>query len=524
MLDKLTTTTTGGPVLSALLMVLLVGPLVMAVAACAIGRSRPRLAGRLGAGTAALGFLGSVVLAVAAAVGHPASVSMGSGEHPILAVSADRLAVVLLLLVFGVSAIVQTFAIRYLAEDHRAGWFSAAAGLLTSASATLMTASTLLVLALGWTAAGIALCLLLAIYWQLPSARDGVRRTAAAFLIGDLALWAAVALIAAHQGTVDLRALEAEPLSGTLVALAAVLVVVAALSRSAQIPFHRWMPATLAAPTPVSALLHAGVVNAGGVLLIKLSPVVTAPGPARALVIVAGIATLAYGAVIMLVKPDVKGALAHSTMAQMGFMILTCGLGLWAAAVFHLVAHGFYKATLFLSSGSAIAYRRRKRSLPPPGQRVRATIPAVVLPAAAIALALTLVPMGPGEHTAEWALLLFAWVTGAAVTSGWLARRPGPGGVLTAAAVLVPVGLGYVWLVARVTGFLAPDLPASALPTAATWLITGIALAILGGLAVAFRAPGATRLQRALYARALSAGHIAPPAQSLPTHLTGARS
>ena len=506
--------------MNALLVVLLLGPLVMAAVAAVIGRNRSRLAGRLGAGAAALGFLGAAVLAVAAALGHPASVSVGSTP----AVTADRLAVVLLLLVYGVSAIVQTYAIRYLAEDDRAGWFGAGAGLLTTASAVLMTSDTLVVLALGWTVAGVALCLLLATYWRLPSARDGVRRTAVSFLIGDVALWSAVALIAATQHTVELRALAGAALGGPIIALAAGLVVVAALSRSAQIPFHRWLPATLAAPTPVSALLHAGVVNAGGVLLIKLSPVVTSSGVVQALIILAGLATLAYGAAIMLAKPDIKGALAHSTMAQMGFMILTCGLGLWAAAVFHLVAHGFYKATLFLSSGSAIAYRRRKRSLPPATARTRSAIPALLPPALGIALALLVVPMGPGDHTAEWALLLFAWVTGAAATNGWLVRRPGAGGVLTAAAFLLPVSLAYVWLVSTVSGFLAPDLPAAALPGTATWLITGAALAILGGLAAALRAPGATGLQRTLYARALSAGHIAPPAQSLPTQLTGARS
>ncbi len=423
--------TTGGPVMSALLVALLVGPVVIAVAAFAVGRRRPRLAGRLGAGTAALGFLGAAVLAV----GAGASVTIGADDHPMLVVAGDRLAAVLLLLVYGVSAIVQTFAIRYLAEDDRVRWFSAGAGLLTGASATLMTAGTLVVLGVGWTASGVALCLLLATYWRLPSARDGVRRTAVAFLIGDLALWSAVALIAASQGTVDLRARQTEPLGGPIVALAACLVVVAALSRSAQIPFHRWLPATLAAPTPVSALLHAGVVNAGGVLLIKLSSLVTAAGLAQALTIVAGIATLAFGAVVMLVKPDVKGALAHSTMAQMGFMILTCGLGLWAAAVFHLVAHGFYKATLFLSSGSAIAYRRRNRALPPAAPRTRGAIAALLLPAGAIVLALTVVPMSPGDHTAEWALLIFAWVTGAAATRGWRARRPGAGGVLAAACL-----------------------------------------------------------------------------------------
>ncbi|HTY28823.1 MAG TPA: proton-conducting transporter membrane subunit, partial [Mycobacterium sp.] len=347
--------------MSTLLMVLLAAPAVTAAVAYVAGRRRPRFVGGLGALTAGAGFVGSVGLAVSAAAGNAVSLSVDtSSGHSILAIRADQVAVVLLLLVFGVSAIVQTFAMRYLAEDERAGWFAAGAGLLTAGSAGLMTAGTLVMLAISWTTAGVALCLLLATYWHLASARDGVRRTATAFLVGDLALWAAVALVATRQGTVDLRVLQSESLSGPVIAVVALLVVVAALSRSAQIPFHRWLPATLAAPTPVSALLHAGVVNAGGVLLVKLSFLLTASGLAQAATIIAGVATLAYGAMIMLVKPDIKGALVHSTMAQMGFMILTCGLGLWAAAVFHLVAHGFYKATLFLSSGSAIAYRRRK--------------------------------------------------------------------------------------------------------------------------------------------------------------------
>lgn len=522
-------TTTGGSVISALLVFVLVAPALTAMLAFAVGRGRARLVGGLGALTAGVGFVGSAVLAVKAAAGDVASLSINTASgHSVLAVRADEVAVVLLLLVFGVSAIVQTFAMRYLAEDERAGWFAAGAGLLTAGSATLMTSGTLVVLAISWTVAGVALCLLLATYWHLPSARDGVRRTATAFLIGDLALWAAVAVVAARQGTVDLGALQSESLGGPIIAVVALLVVVAALSRSAQVPFHRWLPATLAAPTPVSALLHAGVVNAGGVLLIKLSFLVTASGLAQAATIVAGVATLGYGAVIMLVKPDIKGALVHSTMAQMGFMILTCGLGLWAAAVFHLVAHGFYKATLFLSSGSAIAYRRRKTALPAlhlsAAGRIRAMIPAVLLPAAALYLAVTVIPMGPGDHTAEWALLLFAWVTGAAATMGWLARRPGFGGVLTAAAFLVPATLGYVWLVATVSGFMAPALPVAALPATATWLITGATLLALGALALVRWAPGDGRLQNVLYARALSAGHIAPPTLSLPTDLTGAHS
>ena len=118
----------------------------------------------------------------------------------------DRLSAVLLLLVFGVSGIVQAFAVRYLAGDPRSAWFAGGAGLLTAASAGLATASTLVTLALCWTIAGAALALLLATYWHLPAARDGVRRTATAFVIGDLALWTAVALATATWGRVDLRA------------------------------------------------------------------------------------------------------------------------------------------------------------------------------------------------------------------------------------------------------------------------------------------------------------------------------
>lgn len=504
--------------LSAVLGAMLAVPALIAPAALAIGKRRPRLVGQVGALTAGLGFIGAVVLTVRA--GRDADVSAVIG---VLAVSADRLGAVMLLLVFGVSAIVQSFAVRYLAGDPRAAWFTSGASLLTAASAGLMTATTLVGLAVAWTVAGAALCLLLGTYWHLPAARDGVRRTAAAFLLGDLALWIAVALATAQWGTVDLRAIDPAAPAGPVLPVVACLIVAAALSRSAQIPFHRWLPATLAAPTPVSALLHAGVVNAGGILLIRLSPLV-AGDLARGLTILAGAATMVYGAAIMLVKPDIKGALAHSTMAQMGFMILTCGLGLWAAAVFHLVAHGFYKATLFLSSGSAIAHHRRLAARPParPVARRVAVINAIIavtLPAAALYAAVLAIPLPAGDHAAEHALLIFAGVTGAAVTWGWLRRRPGAGGTLTAGAVLVPVSLGYVGLISAVSGFLAPALPTAVPASVTAWLVTAAAVGVLGCVAVLRWTPG--RLHRAVYARVLTAGHIP---SSRPDRLTGARS
>ena len=494
--------------LSAALAATVLVPAFMAVVAFGAGRRSPRVIGRLGAGIAGLGFTVAVLLAVAAGRDEPVTVTVGP-----LDLVADRLAAVLLLLVFGVSAIVQTFALRYLAGDPRSTWFTGGAGLLTAASAGLMTASTLIELAFFWTLAGIALCLLLAMYWQLPAARDGVRRTATAFLIGDLVLWTGVALATATWGRIELRNIEPGQFTGWPVAVLAVLAVVAALSRSAQIPFHRWLPATLTAPTPVSALLHAGVVNAGGILLVRLAPLAT-DDLARALTIIGGAATMAYGAVVMLVKPDIKGALVNSTSAQMGFMILTCGLGLWAAAVIHLFAHGYYKATLFLASGSAIASRRRHAALPATGPSSRGGwiltgVAAVALPTIAVLTAVALAPLPAGDHGSEQALLAFAWTTAVALTWGWLQRHPGPAGALTVAAALIPAGIAYLTVINAVTGYLAPALPPSALPAPLVWTVTVAALLALAALAAARTAPGAERLRRALYTHALGAGHLA---------------
>jgi NAD(P)H-quinone oxidoreductase subunit 5 len=489
---------------------LVTGPALIAAAGYGLGRRHPRPAGRAGALVASIGFAGALALSVAAARGEIVTARLGPLE-----LAVDQLAAALLLLVFGVSAIVQGFAVRYLAGDPRAGWFVGGAGLLTASSAGLAMASTLIGLAFFWTCAGLAVCLLLGMYWHLPAARDGVRRAGLAFLTGDLALWSAVALATAVWGRIELGAGAPSPYAGPALMAVAVLVVLAALSRSAQIPFHRWLPATLAAPTPVSALLHAGVVNAGGILLIRLAPL-TDDGAARALTILAGAATMAYGTLVMLVKPDIKGSLVNSTTAQMGFMIMTCGLGLWGAAVFHLIAHGFYKATLFLSSGSAIAARRRRGLAPPAAELSRPRLvanaaAALAVPAAALALAVSVVGLTPGGtagHHAEKALLLFAWVTGALALWGWLRRRPGIGGVLLGAGLLVPVALAYVAAIAAVTEFLAPALPAPALPESAVWVLTGLAVTILGAGAAARWAPGAERLHGALYSGALSAGHV----------------
>ncbi|TRW78331.1 sodium:proton antiporter [Mycolicibacterium sp. 018/SC-01/001] len=450
---------------------LIVVPALMALATAIVGRRAPLATARLGTATATAGLL-------IAALNAPAA-------H-------DHLAAALLLLIFGVSAVAQGFAVHYLAGDDRAPWFTCGALLLTSSAAAMATATTMVGLATGWTAVGLTLCFLLATYRELPAARDGVRRTLVAFAIGDGALWIAVAL---HEFAGD----ATRP-------LIAVLIVVAALSRSAQIPFHRWLPATLAAPTPVSALLHAGVVNGGGVLLVKLGALSTTV--ASGIVIATGIASMAYGAVLMLVRPDIKGALAYSTMAQMGFMMVTCGLGLWAAAVIHLIGHGFYKATLFLSSGSAIARHRRHHVLAPPRElswprRWIVAATAILLPPLTLAAGVALMPSWQHGHASELALLVFAWVTGSTALLGWLRRQPTTGGFVSAVLLLTPAAIAYVAVVGAVSRYLHPALPAPTTSPATVWAVIAAALIVLAVIASVRRSPR-------LYTHALSAGTLHP--------------
>jgi NAD(P)H-quinone oxidoreductase subunit 5 len=136
------------------------------------------------------------------------------------------------------------------------------------------------------------------------------------------------------------------------------LLVAGALIKSAQFPFHSWLPDTMETPTPVSALMHAGIINAGGFLIIRLSPIVSlSPASLNGLAIIGAITAL-YASVVMLTQTSIKRSLAYSTIAQMGFMMLQCGLGAFSLAMLHIVAHSLYKAHAFLSSGSIVQMAR----------------------------------------------------------------------------------------------------------------------------------------------------------------------
>ena len=504
------------------LLLVIVLPASSALFAALGGSARSRTKARVGVAATTSAAVIAAGLAVTVYTDGPVSAVTGNGDAvPALGLVADALTVSVLLLVTGVSAVVQAFARRYLHADAAASRFFAWAGTLTAASAAMAASATLVGLAFAWTLSGVALIALLRLYPGATGARSGARLAIRAFLIGDGALWLAVAVATFQWGNLDLRTLGAvapglvadDP---EIVAVVACLLVVAALARSAQVPLQSWLPATLAAPTPVSALLHAGVVNAGGILLIRLSPVFGASALATHMAFIAGGATVIYGTSLMLTKPDVKGALAHSTMGQMGFMVMTCGLGAFAAAAFHLLAHGMFKATLFLGSGSAIAQHARGAKAPPRpklGRRgsIAALAGSAALSAGVLGAAIAILDRSESLGGTQ-ALLLFAWTTSSAMVWGWIRSCPTPGGwSLAAAATSIALPL-YVIALAAAKDALAPALVGAGTSTASPWLLVGIASTV-GLLTVLRSRPvggGLARVQRAVYVAALNAGTVSP--------------
>lgn len=513
--------------MSVVLLAAVLGPALCSGAirlTCPAGEMRDALAGRLVAAASGAAFALAVVLAVGVATTGPVDAVLAPfGSDHLVGLFANQVGAVFLLLVTGVSSVVQVFAARYLRGDAEAGRFALLAGLLTSTTAATATASTLIGLALAWTATGVVLCWLLGLYGELPAARAGVRRTMRAFVIGDGALWLGVLVATAHWGALDLRDLasRAPDFAGapTVSGVVACLLVAAAAARSAQVPFHGWLPSTLAAPTPVSALLHAGVVNGGGMLLIALSPVVGTSALATHMAFVVGALSVIAGTASMLVRSDVKGSLALSTVGQMGFMVMTCGLGAYAAAAFHLVAHGMYKASLFLGSGAAVARHARHHYAPKAAALGRAGLAgraavAIAVPALALVAATSAFPppVGVGAHGTP-ALLGFAWATSAWAGWRWLQSRSLRVGVLTHLMIVVPAIFAYLAGVDAMARALAPALIGAGTTAASPWLL-GPVILLLGLVSLVRRRPIAVapNVGPALYVAALNAGHRPWPA------------
>ncbi len=383
------------------------------IAALSAGFGPPVRAVRRAATALTLGAVAALTVAVLALLGH-------SGRLPGFEVgSASSL---VLVLICGMGATVIGYAGRSLRHEPYQRRFAILGSSLVGAGSVFALTTNLLVLALAWIATS---ALTVALLQTGPSA--GVQRRSEraqrAFMVGDVAMVGAVAILVIGSGSVSTARIGSA--SAGALAAAGVLLVVAAAARSASGPFMRWLPDSLGAPTPSSALLHAGVVNGGAVVLIKLSPAVAGTRPAAIFVAVLGGISCVVAEAVMLTRPDVKGRLAWSTIAQMSFTLLLCGLGLVAAATAHLVAHGLYKGALFLGSGGAVRSLVRHRSAPPTAPRAEYAKQLTTATAFAVsgAAVLGIVALRNATVTPEMAVPLWlVWVTGGCVMTAALLR------------------------------------------------------------------------------------------------------
>ena len=418
----------------------------------------------------------------------------------------------LVTLVTGIGAVVAAYSARNLLGQNRLRRFAVLEVVAVTALASAVVAPSLVQLALGWTVGGLAVAGLVG-HADTPAARRSSRVVAVRLLVGDVALWAAVVVTAVELGTVRLDALGAavSAASPGMVTILALLVVLAAVARSALVPMHRWLPETAEAPSPVSAMLHAGLVNGVGVLGLLLWPVVSASLAARGLLLGLAVATALLGTALVRTRPDVKGRLAASTTAQMGYLGVQVALGLPAAVLAHLVGHGMWKASMFLGAGGAV--ERARHGVNPPSQASGRHTWVSLMAAVLVVVGAAMVP-GPWGATllvgpaAALPVVLAAAALAAALLG---ARRLGTRAhaVASVGAVLAVVAylLGLRALTTATESLLSPATPTWGEPGA---VAVGVLVVVLLGVGASFwwldrlaRAGGARRVVDAVAAVSL---------------------
>ncbi|MEO6873692.1 MAG: proton-conducting transporter membrane subunit [Opitutaceae bacterium] len=426
----------------------------------------PALAGRLvrWAAVSAVGLAGlAVVLLVLQGPQTARWAPFGPDAAFALALRLDAVSVLMAVLVTFLGSVVLRYSESYLVGDPHQARFLSWMSLTLGSVVALVLSGQLLLLLVAWISTSLCLHRLLLHYPERPGAVFSARKKAVVSRLGDACLLAAALVLHAHYATFDLAAIFARLGEGRTdgAATAGLLLAGCAMLKSAQFPFHSWLPDTMETPTPVSAFMHAGIINAGGFLVVRLAPLFAHAPQASHLLAVVGALTAAFGAIVMLAQSSVKRALAYSTIAQMGFMILQCGLGAYGLALLHIVAHSLYKAHAFLTAGSTIgAVPRAAVPLRTPALTLGVLVGGLFVALGATA-AHVLAPMTPAPSR------IFGIVLAIAVAYG-LARAWSCGGgirtlwrTLIAAAAITGLSVGLH----TVASSLFADLPVTPTPT-----------------------------------------------------------
>lgn len=272
----------------------------------------------------------------------------------------DSLALVMVLVVAGVSFVIHVYSVGYMRDEEGYSRFFAYMNLFVGSMLTLVLAGNLLLLYLGWEGVGLCSYLLIGFWYRDPANGRAARKAFIVTRLGDTAMIIGLFLLFTNLRTLDIQgvlqqATQHWTVSSGIAVVAAALLLGGALGKSAQLPLQVWLPDAMAGPTPVSALIHAATMVTAGVYLIARTHVLFTLAPAIQLVVaIIGAATLLLAGFSALVQWDIKRALAYSTISQIGYMFLALGVGAWGAAIFHLMTHAFFKALLFMAAGVVI--------------------------------------------------------------------------------------------------------------------------------------------------------------------------
>ena len=280
--------------------------------------------------------------------------------HVDIAYLLDPLSAVMILVVTGVGFLIHVYSVGYMTHDPGYGRYFSYLNLFTFSMLTLVLANNYLLMFVGWEGVGLCSYLLIGFWFEKQSASDAGKKAFIVNRIGDFGFLIGLFIIFWQVGSLDYKTVFAAAptvflAGGGLITAACLLLFLGATGKSAQIPLYVWLPDAMEGPTPVSALIHAATMVTAGVYMIARSNVLYVMAPtALTVVAVIGACTALFAATIGLAQNDIKRVLAYSTVSQLGYMFLACGVAAFSAGIFHLMTHAFFKALLFLGSGSVI--------------------------------------------------------------------------------------------------------------------------------------------------------------------------
>lgn len=412
-------------------------------------------------------------------------VSLSVSQHPTvyLFLSIHTLSLLLCVLVLLVSFIVHRFSLRYMHGDRLYKRYFLLLSLFTLTAMLMVLADNVFLFWGAWTVSNVLLVLLMVHKKEWVAAKNAGLLAFYTLICGSLCLLVAFFILSITYSTSSISSLT--QLSSTehlsLLYFSMGLILIGGLAQSGLFPFHRWLISSLNSPTPVSAIMHAGLVNGGGILIVNFAPLMLRCPHLLLLLFIIGSVSAILGTIWKLMQHDIKKMLACSTMAQMGFMMMQCGLGLFAAAIAHLCWHGLFKAYLFLSSGSAV---KQKKS-----EAHSSKISSIMLIASLLGGLVAMFSFAfmthksVSIHQASSFVLFFAYMAGAQLMLAWVRVHQKVLSLVTGILLSLLSGLLYgasiqliYWFIPNIAKLNAPEL------SVIHWTI----MALFGSLWVAF--------------------------------------